>query len=186
MPSTLPFSVPLELPDRRNLPLQLRQIAGFTVFSLTGRMCSPREGSVADPALIECAEVWGGTKTMKKVVQLSALLFIIALVVAAAPAVLPSAHAGAGAAVLSAQAAQAPTYAQAQDPNQNPPAAQPQDQNPPNDQNPNTQDPNAMGTPRARGRHLPKTASPLPELALIGFFSLLGIIVIRRVVRNMA
>ena len=122
---------------------------------------------------------------MKKVLQLSALLFVIALLVAAAPVVVPSAHANA--AVLSAQTAQPATYALAQDPQQNRPAAQPQDQNPPNNQNPaNDQNPNTMGTTRAHGRRLPKTASPLPELILIGFFSLLGIVVIRRIARNLA
>ncbi len=116
---------------------------------------------------------------MKKVFQLSALLFAIALVVAIAPSAPLPAHANATLITAAYSAQTANPNAQPQ--NQNPPATNPNDQNP--NQNPNN--PNAAPPMRARGRRLPKTASPLPEIALIGIFSLLGIIVVRRFARNM-
>lgn len=124
---------------------------------------------------------------MKKALQLSALLFAAIFAVATSPAFVPAAHANA--AILSAPTAHSATNsAQATDPTpQSQPATQPQDQNPPNAQNPqpNGQNPNPGAPPlQAQGRHLPKTASPLPELVLIGFLSLLGIVVVRRLASN--
>jgi len=115
--------------------------------------------------------------TMRKVLQISVLLFAVALVVAVAPAAPLPFHSSA--AILAAQTAPPTLLAQAQDSaQQNPPAAQPPDQNPPNDQNPNAT------MPAARRGRLPRTASPLPELILIGFFSLLGIVAVRRFSRS--
>lgn len=120
---------------------------------------------------------------MKKLLQFSTLLFIAALAIALSPAFVSSAHASALHNVNVASAHSAIYSAQATSPApQSQPAAQPQSQTPP----PNNQNPNAGAPPsETQGRRLPKTASPLPELALIGFLSLLGIVVIRRVVSNL-
>lgn len=109
------------------------------------------------------------------------LLFAAALAIALSPAFVPSAHANAAA--LGAAGAHSAAYsAQATSPTpQSQPAAQPQAQTPP----PSTQNPNNPGAPQMQGQRLPRTASPLPELALIGFLSLLGIVVIRKVASNL-
>lgn len=119
---------------------------------------------------------------MKKLLQFSTLLFLAALAIALSPAFVSSAHASA--ALPNVASAHSAIYsAQATSPApQSQPAAQPQSQTPP----PNNQNPNPGAPPsETQGRRLPKTASPLPELALIGFLSLLGIVVIRRVVSNL-
>lgn len=118
---------------------------------------------------------------MKKALQFSALLlFTAVLTVALSPAFVPSAHANAT--ILGAASGHSAAYsAQATSPTpQSQPAAQPQAQTPP----PNNQNPNP-GAPHMQGQRLPPTASPLPELALIGFLSLLGIVVIRKVASNL-
>lgn len=118
---------------------------------------------------------------MKKLLQFSTLLFIAALAIALSPAFVSSAHASALHNVASAHSAIYSAQATSPAP-QSQPAAQPQSQTPP----PNNQNPNPGAPPsETQGRRLPKTASPLPELALIGFLSLLGIVVIRRVVSNL-
>ncbi len=124
---------------------------------------------------------------MKKALQLSALLFAAALLAGIAAAAIPTAQAGTVA--VTAPTAQPMAYsAPATGPAlQNQTPAQPQNQTPPppNTQNPN-QNPNAMPPATPQNRRLPKTASPLPELALIGFLSLLGIVVLRKTLRNPA
>ena len=110
---------------------------------------------------------------MKKVLQLCALLFVVALIAAMAPA-LPWAHFSASAATL---------VAQSQDPGQQgQPTTQSQAQ--PNQQPPDQmqQDPNQANPPADRDR-LPRTGSPLPLLGLVGLISLGGVVVVRRISR---
>jgi hypothetical protein len=114
---------------------------------------------------------------MKRVLQLSVLLVAVAVMVAVTPASQLPSHFNA--ALLAAQAS--PTLVvQAQDPAQQPQSTQPQSQPA---QNPDQmqQDPNQANPP---GQRLPKTASPLPAIALIGFVSLGAIFVIRRISRT--